>query len=67
MNRAYGYLRVSTDAQAESGLGLDAQRTAITAAAARHGLALGDVFTDAGLSGRSNWKIVRACSPPSTP
>lgn len=50
-NRAYGYLRVSTDAQADSGLGLEAQRSAITAAAARLGLDLGDVFTDAGLSG----------------
>lgn len=50
-NRAYGYLRVSTDGQAESGLGLDAQRSAITAAAARHGLVLADTFTDAGLSG----------------
>ena len=50
-NRAYGYLRVSTDAQADSGLGLEAQRSAITAAAARLGLDLGDVFTDAGVSG----------------
>ena len=50
-NRAYGYLRVSTDAQADSGLGLEAQRSAITAAAGRLGLDLGDVFTDAGLSG----------------
>jgi len=49
--RAFGYLRVSTDAQADSGLGLEAQRSAITAAAARLGLDLGDVFTDAGLSG----------------
>lgn len=50
-NRAFGYLRVSTDGQAESGLGLDAQRSAINAAAARHGLVLADTFTDAGLSG----------------
>jgi DNA invertase Pin-like site-specific DNA recombinase len=50
-NRAYGYLRVSTEGQADSGLGLEAQRSALTAAAARHHLELGDVFTDAGLSG----------------
>ncbi len=50
-NRAYAYLRVSTDAQADSGLGLEAQRSAIDTAAARHQLAVVDVFTDAGLSG----------------
>jgi DNA invertase Pin-like site-specific DNA recombinase len=49
--RAFGYLRVSTDAQADSGLGLEAQRTAVEAAATRLGVALVDVFTDAGLSG----------------
>jgi DNA invertase Pin-like site-specific DNA recombinase len=49
--RAFGYVRVSTDAQADSGLGLDAQRAAIESAAGRLGLALADVFTDAGLSG----------------
>lgn len=49
--RAFGYLRVSTDGQADSGLGLEAQRAAVEAAAARLGLALADVFTDAGLSG----------------
>jgi len=48
---AFGYLRVSTDQQADSGLGLDAQRSAIESACARLGLALADVFTDAGLSG----------------
>ena len=51
MATAYGYLRVSTEGQSDSGLGLEAQRVAITAAAARHQLALSDVFTDAGLSG----------------
>lgn len=49
--RAIGYRRVSTAEQAGSGLGLEAQQTAITAAAARLGLPLGDTFTDAGVSG----------------
>lgn len=49
--RAFGYLRVSTDQQADSGLGLEAQRSAVEKAAARLGVALADVFTDAGLSG----------------
>lgn len=49
--RAFGYLRVSTDQQAESGLGLDAQREAVDKTAARLGLPLAEVFTDAGLSG----------------
>ena len=50
-SRAIGYRRVSTADQAGSGLGLDAQQTAIAAAAARLGLPLGDTFTDAGVSG----------------
>jgi DNA invertase Pin-like site-specific DNA recombinase len=49
--KALGYLRVSTEGQVDSGLGLDAQRASITAAAGRLGLALADIFTDAGLSG----------------
>lgn len=49
--RAFGYLRVSTDTQAESGLGLEAQRSALQAAASRHGLNLVECFTDAGVSG----------------
>ena len=49
--RAIGYRRVSTAEQAGSGLGLDAQQTAITAGAARLGFPLMDTFTDAGLSG----------------
>jgi len=48
---AVGYLRVSTDEQADSGLGIEAQRASITAAAARLGLHLREVFTDAGVSG----------------
>ena len=49
--RAIGYRRVSTAEQAGSGLGLDAQQTAIAAGAARLGLPLADTFTDAGVSG----------------
>lgn len=44
--RAIGYLRVSTESQADSGLGLEAQQAAIEAAATRLGLPLEDVFTD---------------------
>lgn len=51
IGRAYGYLRVSTDSQADSGLGVEAQRAAVEASAKRLGLDLGEVFTDAGLSG----------------
>lgn len=49
--RAIGYRRVSTQNQASSGLGLEAQQTAIDTAAARLGLTLVSVFTDAGFSG----------------
>jgi site-specific DNA recombinase len=48
---AIGYIRCSTDKQADSGLGLDAQRTAVTVAAERLGRPLGQVFADAGVSG----------------
>lgn len=50
-SRAFGYLRVSTDQQADSGLGLEAQRAAIEAAAGRLGLVLAGVFTDEAVSG----------------
>jgi DNA invertase Pin-like site-specific DNA recombinase len=48
---ATAYLRVSTDEQASSGLGLDAQRAAIEDAARRQGLTVTAWHTDAGLSG----------------
>ncbi len=48
---AIGYRRVSTDSQADSGLGLDAQQTAIDAVAVRLGLSVVQTFTDAGVSG----------------
>jgi DNA invertase Pin-like site-specific DNA recombinase len=47
----YGVVRVSTQEQAESGLGLEAQRAAIEAAARRMGQQVAQVFEDAGISG----------------
>ena len=49
--RAVGFLRVSTDKQADSGLGLDAQRASVQGAAQRLGLVLAQVFVEAGVSG----------------
>ncbi len=49
-SRAYAYLRVSTAEQASGGLGLEAQRTAITTECARRGWELAAVFEDRGIS-----------------
>ena len=51
--RVVGYIRVSTTEQADSGAGLEAQRTAITAEAERRGWQLVQVLEDAGASGKS--------------
>jgi len=48
---AIAYVRVSTEQQGESGAGLDAQRAAIAAYAAKAGLDLVAVHEDAGVSG----------------
>lgn len=48
-----GYVRVSTSEQAQRGVGLDAQRSAIRAECERRGWVLADVLEDAGASGRS--------------
>ena len=49
--RALGYVRVSTEQQRDSGLGMDAQVAAITQAAERRGWELVDVLKDNGSSG----------------
>jgi DNA invertase Pin-like site-specific DNA recombinase len=49
--RAVVYLRVSTDEQAASGLGLEAQEAACRAYCAAHGYAVGSVHADEGVSG----------------
>lgn len=49
--KVVGYLRVSTDQQVESGLGLDAQKRAIENYATKIGQDVNEVFSDEGLSG----------------
>ena len=51
MAHAVAYLRVSTDGQTVSGLGLDAQRAAILGAASRLGLTVTSWHADEGVSG----------------
>src|SRR5260370_15955493 len=51
MRTALGYVRVSTDEQAERGLGLEAQRQRIRAYCEMKGLILTTIFEDPGLSG----------------
>lgn len=53
---AVGYLRCSTEEQAESGLGLEAQRAEIAALAIRRGVTVVGWFTDAGISGATMGK-----------
>ena len=50
MRDALGYIRVSTDEQAERGLGLEAQRQRIQAYCEMKGLRLTTIFEDPGLS-----------------
>lgn len=54
MTHAVAVLRVSTESQAESGLGLDGQRAAIEAFAAKEGLTVASWHTDAGVSGSAD-------------
>ena len=47
----YGYIRVSTETQAEKGGGLDVQKAAIEKYAKDNGITLEEIFCDAGISG----------------
>src|SRR5689334_21340199 len=51
--KVVGYVRVSTDEQAKSGAGLQAQRDAITDECRRRGWELVKIYEDAGASGKS--------------
>lgn len=51
MCKYYGYIRVSTETQAEKGGGLDVQETAIKKYAAENGFEITRIFKDAGISG----------------
>jgi DNA invertase Pin-like site-specific DNA recombinase len=51
MNDALGYIRVSSEEQAGSGLGLEAQRQLIAACCTVKGLRLAEVSEDLGVSG----------------
>jgi len=51
MANAIIYIRVSTDEQAASGLGLEAQETTCRAYAEARGLTVAGIFSDAGVSG----------------
>jgi DNA invertase Pin-like site-specific DNA recombinase len=56
MNRAIGYIRVSTEGQASEGVSLAAQRAKITAWCQVNDYELAGIFEDAGLSGASMGK-----------
>src|SRR6516165_3115312 len=49
--RAYGYARVSTDQQRDSGISLDEQQRKIEARCTENGWHLEHVYIDAGISG----------------
>lgn len=51
--KAIGYIRVSTEEQAASGLGLEAQRESIRKEAEKLGKKLATIYEDAGVSGAS--------------
>ncbi len=59
-----GYVRVSSQDHAESGISLDAQRHRLEAYCAAHGLTLAGVEEDAGISARPTTNRSGAALPP---
>lgn len=53
MKTAIGYIRVSTEQQADEGVSLDAQRAKIAAWCEAHDYQLSKIFVDRGISGKS--------------
>lgn len=53
MNKVIGYVRVSTEGQATDGVSLDAQQAKIAAWASLNDYEVGEIFIDAGLSGKN--------------
>jgi site-specific DNA recombinase len=53
MKKAIGYIRVSTEQQAEEGISLDAQKAKIAAWCDLNDCELSQVYVDAGISGKS--------------
>ena len=49
---AIGYIRVSTEEQANEGVSLDAQRAKLVAYCGLHGLVLAHTYADEGISGK---------------
>jgi DNA invertase Pin-like site-specific DNA recombinase len=59
--KAASYLRVSTDAQTEHGLGLDVQGQAIRAWARQHGHKIASWRANEGISGSNGLDLQSAC------
>ena len=53
MSTAYGYIRVSTEGQAQDGVSLDAQQAKIKAWSELNDYDLAEMFVDAGISGKN--------------
>ena len=64
--RAFGYVRVSTDAQATDGNSLGVQRDLLRAICAAEGYELVQIFEDAGVSGGVPFAMPGAGGQPAT-